>query len=96
MLDVIETLYPDWERWPQMTQARASILNGNPHREERDDLIRLVEHARARTVFEFGTFNGATSAILSAIPTVEQVWTLDIPAGITPSLPMLGIDLSYQ
>ena len=70
-------------------------VKGNANGLERSQLGALVEWTHARTVFEFGTFNGATAFALALVPGVEKIWTLDLPDGVDPLWEIESDDANY-
>ena len=66
--------------------------DGRPHEWELALLLQAARLLECRTILEFGTFDGRTANLLAELPEVERVWTLDLPAEATPSLPMLAED----
>jgi predicted O-methyltransferase YrrM len=69
-------------RFPDMTYAPGNISFA-----EVSVLAALANALHARRIFEFGTFNGNTAYHLAVNTDPEcQVYTLDIPPGVTPSL----------
>lgn len=85
--------YPDFYAAPVAQWGKTGLalhsaptVDGNPHDWEREALVRLIMHINASTVFEFGTFNGATAKVIGLVPCVEKVWTLDLPYDKKPSM----------
>lgn len=77
--------------WAQMTEGLPPIppsADGNPSEWERILLLRAARHVGATTAFEFGTFDGVTAKLLAELSDMETVWTLDLPEGTEPSLPV--------
>ena len=73
----------------------SSIVDGNPSLEETKKLLEIAIGLRVRSVFEIGTGNGSTVLALASVSTIEQLWTLDLPAGITTKWPLLESDLRW-
>lgn len=94
MLKKIIDIIPEFFSLPRLG-IQADSMDGNMEGPERDDLMVLVAYQHAKAVFEFGTFNGATSLALTRVPGVERVWSLDIPRGQAPALEMLAVDRNY-
>jgi len=54
---------------------------GEPLMLEKALLLALLRISRARRIFEFGTYLGSTTAMLSANAPEAELFTLDLPAG---------------
>jgi hypothetical protein len=75
--------YPDW-------------VDGNVTLLELLVLARVARERNPRAVFEIGTFNGRSTATLAAnAAETAIVYTLDLPADETPSLPLVPAERAY-
>ena len=87
--------------WPGVHEIEINIpqpltsVDGNPHIWETMTLCQIAIAAQARTTFEIGTYNGSTAIALSAVPGMERIWTLDLPAHQAPALSILEDDWRY-
>ena len=80
---IVSGKWNDYGRYPL-----AQAIDGNSEHYEREALCYLIEQMGLRTVFEIGTYNGLTAQVMGMMPEIESVWTLDLPAGSDPVLPV--------
>lgn len=70
-------------------------VDGNVSLLELVCLARLARTTRARTVFEFGTFDGRTTLTLAVNAPEATVHTLDLPPGAATAMPIESIERQF-
>ena len=70
------------------------LPDGSPSEDELRWLVSIVRGLRVKSIFEIGTGTGETISFLAGQPTVEQAWTLDLPAAMAQATrwPLLETD----
>lgn len=79
---------------PVLLPPLGALREGNQDVRGLMHLVSLARTVGARTVFEFGTYNGLTAWVLAKNLPRATVHTLDIPPEESPTLRLIGADVA--